>query len=112
MEPEKIRPILGWKWLQNILKKRIEKKVKGPDFKRRESSPTLVWGEVINDKGDAITARLVTANGYALTVTGSLGIVEYLLKTEEQVSGYKTASLLMGANYVCSLPGSSEFTIS
>ena len=109
---DKIRPILGWKWVQNILKKRIEKKVKGPNLKRRESSPTLVWGEVINDQGEVITGRIVTANGYALTVTGSLGIVEYLLKTDDPVSGYKTAALLMGADYVCSLPGSGEFTMS
>ena len=108
----KIRTMLGWKWVQNMLKSRIEKKVKGPNLKRRESSPTLVWGEVLNDKGDVLTGRITTANGYALTVTGSLGIVEYLLKTEEQHSGYKTASALMGADYVCSLPGSSEFTIS
>lgn len=109
---DKIRRILGWKWVQNILKRRIDKRVKGPSLKKRESTSTLVWGEVINDKGDVITGRIVTANGYALTATGSLGIVEHLLKTEESISGYKTASLLMGADYVCSLPGSSEFTIS
>ena len=109
---ERIRPVLGWQWVQTILKNNIEKKVSGPGQSRRANSPTYVWGEVINDHGDVKTGRLITANGYNLTVTGSLGIVEQLLTDAEVATGYQTASLLMGADYVCSLPGSSEITIS
>jgi len=109
---EKFRSVLSWKWVQRIMKRNVDKKVSGPDQSRRENTQTHVWGEVINEQGDVITGRLVTANGYDLTVTGSLGIVQYLLSDEELPSGYHTASQLMGADYVCSLPGSSEITLS
>jgi len=109
---EKVRPILGWQWIQNLMKKNIDKKVTGPDKSKREKSETLVWGEVINGQGEVKTGRLTTANGYDLTVTGSIGIVEHLLSADEIAPGYYTPSQLMGADYVCSLPGSSEITIS
>lgn len=109
---EKIRPVLGWKWVQNMMKKKIDNKVAGPDQSKRENTQTHVWGEVINQQGEVKTGRLITSNGYDLTVTGSLGIVQYLLSDEEHPSGYHTASQLMGADYVCSLPGSSEITLS
>lgn len=108
----KVRSILAWKWVQGLLKKQIEKKVRGPQLEKRERSPSLIWGEVINQQGEIKTARLTTANGYTLTAMGSLGIVEYLLTTDEVVAGYKTASILMGADYVCTLPGSSEIIVS
>ncbi|MCP3672973.1 MAG: hypothetical protein GY829_00685 [Gammaproteobacteria bacterium] len=109
---DKIRPILGWQWVQNLLKKQIEKKVMGPELSKREHSPSYIWGEVLNEQGELKTGRLTTANGYDLTATGSLGVVEYLLNTEEFPSGYQTVSQLMGADYVCSLPGSSKITLS
>ena len=46
----------------------------------------------------------MTPNGYALTVSASLGIVEYLL-ANSPAGGYYTPSLLMGADYVLKLPG-------
>lgn len=109
---EKIRSVLAWKWVQKLMKNSVEKKVRGPGASRRQSSPSYIWGEVINEKGQVKTARLITANGYDLTVTGSLGIVEHLLSSEQAVAGFKTASQLMGIDYVCSLPGSSEITVS
>jgi len=109
---EKIRPILSWRWVQKLMKNRVEKTIKGPDESKRKHSPSYIWGEVINEQGQVITAQLITANGYDLTVTGSIGIVEKLLQTDEIISGFKTASLLKGANYVCKLPGSSEITLS
>ncbi len=109
---EKIRLVLGWKWVQDMLKRNIDKKISGPDQSKRDITQTHVWGEVINERGDVKTAHLVTANGYDLTVTGSIGIVQYLLSGEDVPSGYRTASQLMGADYVCSLPGSSEIKLS
>jgi short subunit dehydrogenase-like uncharacterized protein len=47
---------------------------------------------------------MTTPDGYDVTVTASLGIVEYLLENEVE-GGFYTPSLLMGADYVTSLPG-------
>jgi len=109
---EKIRPLLSWLWVQKLMKRNIEKKVFGPNEAKREQSPSFIWGEVINDLGEVKTGRLTTANGYDFTATGSVAIVEHLLTGTDLPSGYQTASLIMGQNFVCDLPGSSKFTLS
>jgi short subunit dehydrogenase-like uncharacterized protein len=45
-----------------------------------------------------------TPNGYDLTVSAGLGIVEYLLNNSVE-GGYYTPSLLMGSGYAATLPG-------
>ena len=47
---------------------------------------------------------MTTPNGYDVTVTASLGIVEYLMENDVE-GGFYTPSLLMGADYAASLPG-------
>jgi short subunit dehydrogenase-like uncharacterized protein len=60
---------------------------------------------VRDDAGREIRAQLSTPNGYALTVTASLGIVQRLLSGTRPAGGYRTPSQLMGADYVLDLPG-------
>lgn len=105
-----IRPILGLKWVQNLLKKRIEKTVKGPSEKTRAKLITHVWGEVRNAKGETKVARIRTANGYSLTITGSLEVAKHVL-THSVVGGAYTPSKLVGADLVSRLPDSGELTI-
>jgi short subunit dehydrogenase-like uncharacterized protein len=64
-----------------------------------------VWGYGRDAAGRTRSERLRTPNGYDLTVTASLGIVERLLRGERPPGGYYTPSKLMGADYVLSLPG-------
>lgn len=107
---DRMRWLLRPGFVQRFLKRRIEKTVTGPDAAAREL-PTHVWGEVTNDRGERRTARIVTANGYALTVTGSLAVVEYLLG-RPRAAGYHTPSTLMGSGFVSTLPGSGPIRIS
>ena len=97
-------PLLRTRPVQNLLKHRVEKSVRGPSQAKRESSVTHIWGEVRNASGREMQMQLRTPNGYALTVTASLGIVERLLRSDAP-AGYRTPSQLMGADYVLSLPG-------
>ncbi|HIF5670121.1 TPA: saccharopine dehydrogenase family protein [Vibrio parahaemolyticus] len=105
-----VRPLLGITWVQNLIKSRIERTVKGPNEEQRNQLPTYVWGKASNKLGQSKTARVQTANGYSLTVTGSLAIVEHLLHTKPEAGVY-TPSKLMGSNFVSQLPGSSGITI-
>ena len=98
------RPLLGLGPVQRLMKARVEAVVRGPDATRRESSDTMVWGEVRNDRGEMLTRRLRTPNGYDLTVSASLGIVQRLLAGLAP-AGFATPSQLMGADYVLGLPG-------
>lgn len=106
-----VRWLLGLAPVQAFLKNRIGKTVKGPDTATRDRLTTCVWGEATNAKGEKKTARVKTANGYSLTVTGSLAVTEFLLENAVSGGAY-TPSKLMGPDLVTRLPGSSSITIS
>src|SRR3979490_2409691 len=102
--------LLGAGVVQNFMKRRIEKKVKGPSAAKRDAQPTFVWGEVTNARGDKRTARIKTANGYSLTVSGAPVAVEHLL-THDAPGGSYTPATLIGPDLVARLPGSGPMQI-
>ncbi|MEJ2159622.1 MAG: saccharopine dehydrogenase NADP-binding domain-containing protein [Chromatiales bacterium] len=104
-----VRPLLGVGIVQDFMKKRIERSVKGPTPEQRERLSTSLWGEVQNPAGEVRAARYTTANGYTVTVDAAVRIAEHLLDNQG-ASGYLTPSQLMGANFAFELPGSSELT--
>lgn len=96
-----IRWFLGLSLIQNFLKKKAEQQ-KGPSNEELKNQLTYIWGEAKNPQGESKTIRIITANGYALTATSSLGIVEHILKNQVKC-GYKTPSLLMGSDFLSKL---------
>jgi len=98
------RPLLGLPPVVRYLQRRIGARVRGPTAAKRASTRSRIWGEVRNARGEQRRAEIDTPNGYDLTVTGALGIVQHLLGAAVP-GGYRTPSLLMGADYVLSLPG-------
>jgi short subunit dehydrogenase-like uncharacterized protein len=99
-----LQPVLGTTLVQNFLKQRIGKSVRGPSNDRRESTDSQLWGEARSSDGRSVAATMTTPNGYDLTVSAALGVVDYLLKADVE-GGYYTPSLLMGAGYAASLAG-------
>jgi short subunit dehydrogenase-like uncharacterized protein len=106
-----MRPIFSLFFMQAYLKKKIEKTVPGPTAEQRKKHNTYVWGEVKNAGGEVKTARIVTANGYDVTVMGVLAAVEFL-QTYQGAGGYFTPSLLMGNKLIETFPGSQPMVIS
>jgi short subunit dehydrogenase-like uncharacterized protein len=102
------RGVLGLAPVQRFLKARAAR-IRGPDARQRER-PTFVWGEVRNAAGSVKTARITVANGYSLTVTGALAVVDSVL-TRQPAPGAYTPSLLCGADLVTRLPGSGPLRI-
>jgi len=100
-----LSPVLGLAPVQSLLKHGVAKKILGPSEATRAKTGCVVWGEASDAEGHTLRRRLRTPNGYALTVTASLGIVERLLRDPPAQGGYYTPSMLMGADYVLSLPG-------
>ena len=98
-----LRGLLGLAPVQRYLKTRAGRTA-GPDEARRQRSGCTVWGEATDAQGQVTALTLTTPNGYELTVTACLGIVERLLGDAPE-GGYYTPSLLMGADYVLGLPG-------
>lgn len=97
------------RWVQNRLKKKAAK-MQGPNQAARQQLMTWVWGEAVNANGKREVARVKTANGYELTVTGSLAVVDYLMK-KPGIVGYKTPAMLMGDDFITRLPGSSDILL-
>lgn len=106
-----LRPLLGLEAVQSWLKRLIEKRVSGPDQASRTSQRTWLWGEARNAAGVTRTAHLETANGYDVTVHGSLLAVRHLLQYNGP-GGYFTPSKLLGARCVEHLPGSGKVQLS
>ena len=99
-----LKPLLSMQWVQNVMKRRIEKSITGPEVVERQNSHMHLWGEVTSADGRSASATMTTPDGYDVTVTASLGIVEHLLEHDFE-GGFYTPSLLMGADYAASLPG-------
>lgn len=99
-----VKPLLSMQWVQNAMKRRVEKSIRGPDQAARKGSQVQLWGEASSADGRHVSAHMITPDGYDVTVTASLGIVQYLLENEVE-GGFYTPSLLMGADYATSLPG-------
>jgi short subunit dehydrogenase-like uncharacterized protein len=99
-----VKPLVSMQWVQNVMKRRIEKSVTGPGPGARENSQMQLWGEVSSADGRSVSATMTTPDGYDVTVMASLGIVEHLLENDVE-GGFYTPSLLMGADYATSLPG-------
>ena len=109
---ERLKWLFKLKFVQNFMKKQVEKTIKGPNQEKRAKHNTLVWGEAHNADGDTKVVRITTANGYDVTVYGALAVAEYLQENPQQQKGSYTPSLLMGWRLVESLPGSGEMVVS
>ena len=109
---ERMKWLFRFSFVQNFLKKQVDKNVKGPNEEKRAKSKTLVWGEAHNAEGDMKVARITVANGYDVTVYGSLAVCAYLEENAQQQKGSYTPSLLMGADLVESLNGSETIVVS
>lgn len=104
------RPLLGMSLVQGILKKQAGK-VEGPSEEQRAKMPAYVWGEAVNAEGKKVVARVKTANGYSLTVTGSLAVASYILMEKSVAGGAYTPSRLMGSDLVERLDGCGKIQV-
>jgi short subunit dehydrogenase-like uncharacterized protein len=99
-----VKPLLSMQWVQNMMKRRIERSVTGPEKGARQNTQMQLWGEVSSADGRTVSATMTTPDGYDVTASASLAIVSYLLDNDVE-GGFYTPSLLMGADFVTTLPG-------
>jgi short subunit dehydrogenase-like uncharacterized protein len=98
-------PLLRTAAVQRLLKSRVGRAAPGPDAARRAATGCHVWGEARDAAGRVVRLELATPNGYDVTVSAALGIVQRLLAGPPPAGGYYTPSQLMGADYALGLPG-------
>ena len=98
------RWILSLPFVQNMIKKRIEKEVKGPTAKEREDGYSVIFGEVKNDLNETKTAKLVTPEGYSLTAKTTVHILRKVLNGDLK-AGFQTPAGLYGSDLIMEIDG-------
>lgn len=91
--------LMGWKPLNNLIRKRINRSVHGPSEEILTTKKAEVWGEVRDDQGHKVQARILAPQAYTLTAKTSLYIA---LQTAagNWKSGFHTPSSAYGADLI------------
>jgi short subunit dehydrogenase-like uncharacterized protein len=89
-------------WVKTFLRKKADKRDAGPSPQKRQSSKSILWGNVWDDAGNSVTASLETLNGYTLTAKASVLIAEKILNDNFQ-TGYHTPATAYGADLILEL---------
>jgi short subunit dehydrogenase-like uncharacterized protein len=105
-----LRPLLKIQLLQRFIKHLIGSRLTGPEADKRTQTPSYIWGEVSNASGAKKVARLQVANGYDVTRYGAVAVATKVLSADFDGGSY-TPSQLMGADFITTLPGSGELTL-
>ena len=96
--------LLRTNFVRNMIKKKIKARPAGPSDEQREKSSSLVWGEVLNGSGKALTACISCFDGYTLTAHSSLLITQKILE-ENFKTGYQTPAGCYGEDLIMEVPG-------
>ena len=99
--------LIGAPPVQGLIMSQIDAQPRGPTDKQRARSSGDVWGEVIDEAGNRVTARLKTPDGYTLTVLTTLLIVDQVLQGIAP-AGFQTPSKAYGADLILSINGVSR----
>ncbi len=97
-------PLLRWTWVQNFMKRRIERHVTGPDESERNRDTSELFGEVTNDAGDCLSMTMTSPNGYSLTFDSAITAMQQVLAGTVK-PGAKTPSMAFGSSFVLGLEG-------
>jgi short subunit dehydrogenase-like uncharacterized protein len=96
-------PLLGLSFVQNALKNRVEKTVRGPDETARAGSSSQLWGRV-QSASQAVSMTMQAPDGYSLTAESAVECALRVLDGKV-APGAWTPSLAFGANFVTTLSG-------
>ena len=104
----KLQPVFNWllrtSFVRSYIKRRIDKRPAGPTDEERSKASSLIWGQVTNNKGEKVTARMSGPDGYTLTVHASLLICQKILEGNFK-AGYQTPASAYGEDLVLEIPG-------
>ncbi len=96
--------LIGSAPLQRFLRNQIDAQPRGPAVAQRARGLSHVWGEVTDDGGKRVTARLTTPNAYTLTAFTALAIVDQVWDGRAPI-GFQTPAKAYGADFVFSIEG-------
>jgi short subunit dehydrogenase-like uncharacterized protein len=99
---------VGWllasRPVQRLLKAVVDRRPAGPTAEERARGFSLLWGEVRDSAGHAVSAHMRTPDGYTLTALSAVLIARRVLGGEAP-AGFQTVSTAYGPDLVLELPG-------
>lgn len=96
--------LLGSGPVQRYLRRKVDAAPAGPTDAQRARDYCLLWGEVTNDAGQRVEARLRTPDGYTLTALTVLAIIDRILAGNAP-PGYQTPAKAYGADLILEIEG-------
>jgi short subunit dehydrogenase-like uncharacterized protein len=104
----KYQRIFNWLLKTSFMRNRLLRKIRsgppGPSDAERERNRSLVWGQVRDDAGKSVEARLRGPEGYTFTAHAALMIARRILAGDWK-AGYQTPAGCYGADLVMDIPG-------
>lgn len=100
--------LLGSRLVQSYFRSQVKLMPRGATAEQRARSISYVWGEVRDDAGHTVTARLTTPDGYTLTVLTALAIIDKTLSGPpggHHPIGFQTPAQAFGADFIFAIPG-------
>ncbi len=87
----RFKRLLGWSPIKKYVMYQINQLSAGPTEEQRHNSIAKIYGEVTNDAGTKVAALMTTPNGYTLTATSTLMIMQHVLSGNAPI-GFQTPS--------------------
>jgi short subunit dehydrogenase-like uncharacterized protein len=101
--PNFVKAIMGWPFVQGLLKAQIDRMPEGPSAEERERGRGVLIGVATNAKGERVRSRLTTGEGYSLTALTGLEIARRVVSGEFK-PGFQTPSLMFGPDFILQFP--------
>lgn len=92
--------LMGIKWIQKLVRKKIENSVTGPSQEELEKGKTYIIGTVKNTKGEMKTSTLITPEAYHLTSLTALKSALKLVEGNKANTGYLTPAQAFGKDFI------------
>ena len=96
--------LLGSRWVQGFLKRRIQAGPPGPTDDERANGKSFLWGEASDNEGHHVSLRLRGPEGYTLTVLTALAVLDRVLAGQAP-PGFQTPSMAYGPDFVLEVAG-------
>jgi len=102
--PVFIKSLMSLSFVQNFLKRQIDRGPEGPTDDQRKKGYAVLIGVARNGAGQTVRSRLRTPEGYTLTADTGLAIAKRVLDGDFK-AGFQTPSLAYGADFVTHFDG-------
>lgn len=89
----------GWlfdrKWVRALLRRRVHRRVTGPDKEALENGKSYVWGRVSSPDGSSVTGMFKGYNGYRLTGLAAARSLQLVMEGKVE-AGFQTPATAFG----------------